>query len=141
GWVAVKIAPAVSKCQARLDTSENHVIMPPMFQIETNILAVFEVSLGRRAIQLLLFCMAILCSAGAVAVAQKIEADKLPMYGQPGIERPENLKKADETFVRDTALNSANAWPVVGRWPLKGGSRCEAATWILPWSASTNPGC
>jgi tetratricopeptide (TPR) repeat protein len=78
--------------------------MTAMFQIEINITAVSEVSLGRRAIRLLLFCLAILCFARVVAVAQKFEADKLPMYGQPGIERPENLKKADEAFVRDATL-------------------------------------
>jgi tetratricopeptide (TPR) repeat protein len=47
---------------------------------------------------------AILCFGVGPAVAQKIDADKLPMYGQPGVERPENLKKADETFVRDATL-------------------------------------
>jgi len=40
----------------------------------------------------------------APAHGQIEEADQLPMYGQPKIERPENLKKADEAFIRESAL-------------------------------------
>lgn len=36
--------------------------------------------------------------------AQSDGADKLPMFGQPKIGRPENLKKADEAFIRDSTL-------------------------------------
>jgi Tfp pilus assembly protein PilF len=39
-----------------------------------------------------------------LARAQSDGADKLPMFGQPKIPRPENLKQADEAFIRDSAL-------------------------------------
>ena len=35
------------------------------------------------------------------AGAQNQAGDSLPMYGQPQIVRPDHLKKADETFIRD----------------------------------------
>src|SRR5262245_8872594 len=38
------------------------------------------------------------------AEAQSENPDKLPMFGQPKISRPENLKKADEAFIRDATL-------------------------------------
>ena len=38
------------------------------------------------------------------AIAQSDGVDKLPMFGQPKIVRPENLKKADEDFIRDSML-------------------------------------
>ena len=38
------------------------------------------------------------------AGAQSDGADNLPMFGQPKIARPENLKKADEEFIRDSTL-------------------------------------
>ena len=84
-----------------LDTEAKHVIMPAMFQAEMNITALSGMSSIRRALRLIFFCVAVLCTTRVVAVGQKIDADKLPMYGQPGIERPENLKKADEAFVRE----------------------------------------
>jgi tetratricopeptide (TPR) repeat protein len=40
--------------------------------------------------------------------AQGEGADKLPMFGQPKIARPENLKKADEDFIRDSTLRFGN---------------------------------
>jgi tetratricopeptide (TPR) repeat protein len=36
--------------------------------------------------------------------AETDTTDTLPMYGQPKIARPENLKKADEAFIRDSTL-------------------------------------
>jgi tetratricopeptide (TPR) repeat protein len=36
--------------------------------------------------------------------AQSDGAEKLPMFGQPGIARSENLKKADEEFIRNSTL-------------------------------------
>jgi tetratricopeptide (TPR) repeat protein len=42
------------------------------------------------------------------AEAQSDGADNLPMFGQPTIARPENLKKADEAFIRDNALRFGN---------------------------------
>ena len=50
------------------------------------------------------FWTAILCVSVGFTVAEQIDAEKLPMYGQPGVARPENLKKADEAFVRDATL-------------------------------------
>jgi tetratricopeptide (TPR) repeat protein len=78
--------------------------MPAMFRVEMDITALSEMSSVVRALRFVLFCMTVLCFTRGVAVGQKIDADKLPMYGQPGMERPENLKKADEAFVRDTAV-------------------------------------
>ena len=42
------------------------------------------------------------CPAGPGA--QTDNADKLPMFGQPKIPRPENLRQADEAFIRDSTL-------------------------------------
>jgi tetratricopeptide (TPR) repeat protein len=36
--------------------------------------------------------------------AQSDATDKLPMFGQPGIARSENLKQADEEFIRNSTL-------------------------------------
>ena len=40
--------------------------------------------------------------------AQSESADKLPMFGQPRIARPDNLKKADDVFIRDSTLRFGN---------------------------------
>lgn len=40
--------------------------------------------------------------------AQSVSPDKLPMFGQPKIPRPENLKKEDEAFIRDSTLRFGN---------------------------------
>jgi tetratricopeptide (TPR) repeat protein len=40
--------------------------------------------------------------------AETDATDTLPMYGQPKIARPENLKKADEAFIRDSTLRFGN---------------------------------
>jgi Tfp pilus assembly protein PilF len=40
----------------------------------------------------------------SAASAESDGSEKLPMFGQPKIARPENLKQADEAFVRDSAL-------------------------------------
>ena len=42
------------------------------------------------------------------AFAQGDGADKLPMFGQPKMARPENLKKADDDFIRDSTLRHGN---------------------------------
>jgi tetratricopeptide (TPR) repeat protein len=42
------------------------------------------------------------------AGAQSDGADKLPMFGQPKFVRPDNLKKADEDFIRDSTLRFGN---------------------------------
>ena len=45
----------------------------------------------------------VLLSPDAMA-AQSHSTDQLPMFGQPTMVRPEDLKKADEAFVRDSTL-------------------------------------
>lgn len=45
----------------------------------------------------------VLLSPDAMA-AQSHSTDQLPMFGQPAMVRPEDLKKADEAFVRDSTL-------------------------------------
>ena len=40
--------------------------------------------------------------------AQSDSSEKLPMFGQPKIPRPENLKQADEAFIRDSTLRYGN---------------------------------
>jgi tetratricopeptide (TPR) repeat protein len=57
----------------------------------------------RHLIPLILWLIIQLSFAGA-AIAQRTDAINLPMYGQPAIVRPENLKRADEDFVRDATL-------------------------------------
>jgi tetratricopeptide (TPR) repeat protein len=42
------------------------------------------------------------------AAAQGDPTEKLPMYGQPGIARPESLKKVDEDFIRDATFRFGN---------------------------------
>ena len=37
---------------------------------------------------------------GCLASSGSVRIDNIPMYGQPEIERPENLKKADEEFIK-----------------------------------------
>jgi len=49
------------------------------------------------------FYAVVFCFALGAVPAQN-DPNKLPMYGQPGIERPENLKKEDEALVRDATL-------------------------------------
>jgi tetratricopeptide (TPR) repeat protein len=41
-------------------------------------------------------------------IAQSDPSDKLPMYGQPGIARPESLKKTDEDLIRDATFRFGN---------------------------------
>ncbi|HEY7321660.1 MAG TPA: hypothetical protein VIE89_29185 [Candidatus Binatia bacterium] len=42
------------------------------------------------------------------AAAQNDSSDNMPMFGQPGITRPENLKKLDEDFIRDATFRYGN---------------------------------
>ena len=68
----------------------------------------------RRSNEIGVFCV---CSVLAVALtlfrvsgatAQSDPSDKLPMYGQPGIARPESLKKIDEDLIRDATFRFGN---------------------------------
>ena len=47
--------------------------------------------------------VALLITLGS-AHAQSDGSEKLPMFGQPKITRPDNLKQADEAFIRDSTL-------------------------------------
>lgn len=61
------------------------------------------------AIMVALLCWMTCLLAGPRAVFPQSEmADKLPMYGQPKIPRPDHLKKADEDFIRDNTLRFGN---------------------------------
>jgi tetratricopeptide (TPR) repeat protein len=48
------------------------------------------------------------------AGAQSDPTEGLPMFGQPAIARPENLKKTDEAFIRDTTFRFGSR-PVASR--------------------------
>jgi tetratricopeptide (TPR) repeat protein len=67
-------------------------------------------TLGRGSAALGLLLLAILAFSFPVtrALAQSDSSEKLPMYGQPGIPRPESLKKLDEDFIRDATLRFGN---------------------------------
>lgn len=64
--------------------------------------------LMRHIIRLFIFCTAVSCFSAGFSLAQQMDGEKLPMYGQPGIVRPEYLKKVDEGFVRDATLKFGN---------------------------------
>jgi tetratricopeptide (TPR) repeat protein len=57
-----------------------------------------------RAIAVLLCASALFLAAPRLGDAQNQSIDTLPMFGQPKIARPENLKQADESFIRDATL-------------------------------------
>jgi tetratricopeptide (TPR) repeat protein len=56
----------------------------------------------------MVYAIALLVALATGAGAQSDGADKLPMFGQPKIARPEKLKKADEDFIRDATLRYGN---------------------------------
>jgi tetratricopeptide (TPR) repeat protein len=62
----------------------------------------------RRSLLAALGCLVCLVLTLGTARAQSDGADKLPMFGQPKITRPDNLKKADEGFIRDMTLRFGN---------------------------------
>jgi tetratricopeptide (TPR) repeat protein len=53
-------------------------------------------------------CLSSMYLTAVAAQAQSDGADKLPMFGQPKIVRPDNLKKADEDFIRNVTLRFGN---------------------------------
>lgn len=58
-----------------------------------------------RSVSLALACWLSGCFLAVdVAKGQSDSAGNLPMFGQPKIVRPENSKKADEAFIRDSTL-------------------------------------
>ncbi len=56
----------------------------------------------------LLIALALTFLSESRAIAQSDPSITVPMYGQPGIPRPENLKKADEDFIRDATFRFGN---------------------------------
>jgi tetratricopeptide (TPR) repeat protein len=59
---------------------------------------------------LCLFLLAVALTLFQVSgvTAQSDPSDKLPMYGQPAIARPESLKKIDEDLIRDATFRFGN---------------------------------
>lgn len=56
----------------------------------------------------LVFWLAAMTILPEFGFAQQESPDKLPMFGQPAIPRPEPLKKADEDFIRNNTLRFGN---------------------------------
>jgi tetratricopeptide (TPR) repeat protein len=59
---------------------------------------------GSAALGLLVLGASVTVFSVGSAAGQGDPTEKLPMYGQPGIARPENLKKFDEDFIRDATF-------------------------------------
>jgi tetratricopeptide (TPR) repeat protein len=64
--------------------------------------------LPRYALGLLTLVALVTICPARWAAAQSDPNEKLPMFGQPGITRPENLKQLDEDFIRDATLRYGN---------------------------------
>lgn len=67
-----------------------------------------KISRVSTLIAMAVYAMALIFVMVNGAGAQSDGADKLPMFGQPGIVRPENLKKADDEFIRNSTLRFGN---------------------------------
>jgi tetratricopeptide (TPR) repeat protein len=65
-------------------------------------------ALPRYALGLLTLVALVTICPARWAAAQSDPNEKLPMFGQPGIARPENLKQLDEDFIRDATLRYGN---------------------------------
>lgn len=63
---------------------------------------------AQRLLRFLLLVTALTIFRVGSAAAQSDSSDTLPMYGQPGITRPENLKKLDEDVIRDATFRFGN---------------------------------
>jgi len=62
------------------------------------------VSVSCKLIAVAVFALAVSLCSIAGAAESSVNPDTLPMFGAPKIARPDNLKKADEAFVRDNTL-------------------------------------
>jgi tetratricopeptide (TPR) repeat protein len=62
----------------------------------------------KRCLCLLLLVVSVTMFRVGWAAAQSDPSEKLPMYGQPGVARPESLKKIDEDFIRDATFRFGN---------------------------------
>ena len=56
----------------------------------------------------------------ALAMAQAQPAETLPMYGQPGIVRPDDLKKADAAFARQATIKYGSPGAASRVWASQG---------------------
>jgi len=109
---------------------------------ETVLIIPTQKNLFRRLILVVIFCIATHAVWAGIALAQKIDPNTLPMYGQPGVSRPENLKKGDEDFVRDAILKYggrdaaaralvAQGWEAVRSRKLELAMQRFNQTWLL----------
>src|SRR5262245_24634727 len=98
---------------------------------------------------LFLWWLALLTTSLAILWASEIAAqsgsegtEKLPMYGQPEIARPEHLKQADEAFIRDATFRfgsrgaasralSEQGWASVRKGMLDVAMRRFNEAWLL----------
>lgn len=93
--------------------------MGPIIVISRKIKGLTSASLGCALPFLLL--------VAGLALAQSQPGEKLPMYGQPGIVRPDALKKSDEAFVKDATAKygsrgaASRVWAALGWGSLKNG--------------------
>jgi tetratricopeptide (TPR) repeat protein len=80
--------------------------------------------------------------AGRPVAAQSDPAAALPMYGQPRIPRPEKLKQADESFIRDAIFRyktrqaasqayAGQGWSAVRSGQLEAAMRRFNQAWLL----------
>lgn len=75
-------------------------------------------------ITVLLSCTAPSYLASATTRAQRI--DNIPMYGQPGIPRPDHLKKADEDFIKEVVAGLGNREAASKLWYVQAEKYMEA---------------
>src|SRR5690242_12370553 len=58
----------------------------------------------RKIVNTLFFLVGLTVLVPIPGFGQKTNPENLPMYGQPGIVRSDDLKKADEDFIRDATI-------------------------------------
>lgn len=91
---------------------------------------------------LLLAAVAGLLSPSLSFAASSTNPDTLPMFGQPKIVRPDHLKSADETFIRDSTLRyktrqaasavfSAQGWSALKAQQLDAAMQRFNQAWLL----------
>ena len=68
----------------------------------------FSFGCGSASLGLLAVVASVIIFPAGWATAQSDPSEKLPMYGQPGVARPENLKKIDEDLIRDATFRFGN---------------------------------
>ena len=63
--------------------------------------------------------------AAACQTTDTVRIDNIPMYGQPEVERPAELKRADEDFIRDAMKGFSTRREASTAWWLKGERHME----------------